>query len=152
MSIGTRKLALVNSEYNVPEFDDNRLRYSTSKLGNVLQAQGVQNWLRDQGRDVDVFAIDPGLMIDTRLGRDIPALKRALLKATGLLATPFIDNMRLSSVSARHITSQMLDAGWSGKGFAYLDGDEIRPPSPDAQRDDLVQELWDSSAPLIGLT
>ena len=150
--IGTRKLALVNCESDVPEFDDGRLRYSTSKLGNILQARGVQSWLREQEQDVDVFAIDPGLMIDTGLSRDFPFLQRVILKTLGRLATPFVANMRLSSESARHITSLVRDAAWSGMGFAYLDGDKICQPSPDAQRDELVQELWDSSATLIGLS
>lgn len=48
-----------------------RLRYSTSKLGNVLQARGLRARLRQQGRDIDVFAVDPGLMVDTDLGQSL---------------------------------------------------------------------------------
>ncbi|MEM9322763.1 MAG: SDR family NAD(P)-dependent oxidoreductase [Pseudomonadota bacterium] len=149
--IGTRELALVNSTEAAPGFDDGRLRYSTSKLGNVLQARALQAWLREQRRDVDVFAIDPGLMVDTRLARDFPAIQRTVLKTLGRLATPFVANMRLSSVSAGHIASLIRDDHWSGMGFAYLDGGDIKPPSPDAQDDDLVNELWQVSSELLGL-
>lgn len=147
--IGTRELALVNSMNIAPDFDDGRLRYSTSKLGNVLQARAVQAWLREQRRDVDVFAIDPGLMVDTQLARDYPAPQRAVLKTLGRLATPFVANMRLSSVSAGHIASLILDAQWSGMGFAYLDGGDVRSPSPDAQDDALMNEFWAVSSALL---
>ncbi len=150
--IGTRALALANLPPSQGHgFEDGRLRYSTSKLGNILQARGIQRWLREQGRDVDVFAIDPGLMVDTQLARDYTLLQRVVLKVIGRLATPFVANMRTSAESAGHIASLLLDDDWSGRGFAYLDGDQVRPPSSDAQSDELMQELWDACPQLLAV-
>ena len=126
-------------------------RYSTSKLANVLQARGLQAYLRQKGQDVDVFAIDPGLMVDTDLARDLPGPARVVFRAIGRAATPFVSNMRLSPVSAQQITALLCDDAWAGRGFAYLDGDHATPPSPDAQRDDLAIELWRDTNTLLGL-
>src|SRR5690606_19077332 len=68
--VGIRKLALPDEAEPAERVSDWRQRYSTSKLGNVLQARGLQARLRAQGRQIDVFAIDPGLMVDTDLGRE----------------------------------------------------------------------------------
>jgi NAD(P)-dependent dehydrogenase (short-subunit alcohol dehydrogenase family) len=127
------------------------IRYSTSKLANVLQARGLQVVLRDAGRDVDVFAVDPGLMVDTRLARQMPWPMRIFLKSVGYMITPFVDNMRLSTTTAACIETLLLDDDWSGRGFTYLDGLEARDPSLDARRDDLRDELWSESLRLLGI-
>jgi protochlorophyllide reductase len=150
--IGARKLALPDEAEPSQRLSDGRQRYSTSKLGNVLQARGLQARLRTQGRDIDVFAIDPGLMIDTGLARELPATLRVVLRALGRIVMPFIDNMRLSPVSAGYVASLLEDPQWRGQGFAYLDGDRIKPPSDDALDDALVDRFWQESASLVELT
>jgi protochlorophyllide reductase len=149
--VGTRKLALPEEAEPSERLSDGRQRYSTSKLGNVLQARGLQARLREQGRDIDVFAIDPGLMIDTDLARELPGPLRVVLRAVGRIAMPFIANMRLSPVAAGHITSLLEDPQWHGKGFEYLDGDHVKPPSDDALDDALVDRFWHESASLVEL-
>jgi NAD(P)-dependent dehydrogenase (short-subunit alcohol dehydrogenase family) len=149
--VGTRNLALPDEADADARLAAGPIRYATSKLGNVLQARGLQAELQRAGRSVDVFAIDPGLMVDTDLARELPAFPRAVFRGIGRLFTPFIDNMRLSTVSAEHIASLVEDPRWEGRGFAYLDGDRVKSPSPDAQRDDLMAELWEQSALLLGL-
>lgn len=149
--VGTHQLARPDLAPKNAQLKDGRLRYSTSKLANVLQARGLQCSLREAGQDVDVFAIDPGLMVDTELARELPFPVKAIFRALGRALTPFVANMRLSTVSAEHIASLVDDPRWAGRGFAYLDGDHVRPPSPDAQRDDLRDALWSELDPLIGL-
>lgn len=131
---------------------DGRLRYSTSKLGNVLQARGLQKRLHRLGKNVDVFAVDPGLMIDTELARELPSIIQGVARAIGRLAVPFVDNMRLSSETALGLQSVFEDTLWSGKGFAYLDGTQIKLPSEDALNDQLVEQFWSDSAKLLGVT
>lgn len=149
--VGTRNLAMPDQAPEASQLAAGPSRYSTSKLGNVLQARGIQAQLRRDGRVVDVFAIDPGLMVDTELARELPALLRPVFRGMGRMLTPFVANMRLSTVSAGHIASLIEDAKWQGCGFAYLDGDRVKQPSPDAQREDLMADLWEESAALIGL-
>lgn len=149
--IGTRALALPEEAPKAYRTLDGRQRYSNSKLANILQAQGIQRVLRTQGQQVDVFAIDPGLMVDTELGRELPTPLKWVLRGVGQLLTPFVDNMRSSSVSARHVADLVTDPQWTGQGFAYFDGANMQAPSPDAQRDDLVDELWTETARLLKL-
>ncbi|MCG8414641.1 MAG: hypothetical protein MI746_10530, partial [Pseudomonadales bacterium] len=146
--LGTRELAYLNAEGERSDFEGRR-RYSTSKLGNVLQARGLQGWLNRKGKSIDVFAVDPGLMVDTELARELPGLLKLIFQGVGRLLTPFIDNMRLSDVSAAHLLSLIQDEKWQGLGFNYLDGNTIKPPSPDAQRDDLVEEFWSESEKIL---
>jgi len=149
--VGTRNLALPDEAPADMRLAAGPLRYSTSKLGNVLQARGLQAHLRRAGRAVDVFAIDPGLMVDTDLLRELPSFLQPGLRAIGRLFTPHVDNMRLSSVSAAHIAMLVEHSEWQGRGFTYLDGDRAKPPSADARRDDLMKELWETSLSLLEL-
>ncbi|MEL6985065.1 MAG: SDR family NAD(P)-dependent oxidoreductase [Actinomycetota bacterium] len=130
---------------------DTRLRYANSKLANVLQARALQHRLRQAGRSVDVFAVDPGLMVDTDFARSYPRPLRVILRAVGTAATPFVDNMRLSTTSARHLTRLVVDPALAGTGFQYVDGDQSKPPSPDAQNDDLAESLFVDANQLVGL-
>ncbi|MEL6190135.1 MAG: hypothetical protein AAFU79_36390, partial [Myxococcota bacterium] len=99
-----------------------------------------------------VFALDPGLMVDTDLAREVPGPLRGVFRAVGRLVTPWVDNMRLSTVSAEHVAALVDDGTWAGRGFAYLDGDEARPPSPDAQRADYAAALWRDASELVTAT
>ncbi len=58
---------------------------------------------------------------------------------------------RLSSTSISHLTRLVTDEKLSDVGFQYFDGEEARPPSPDAQRDDYARALWADANRLIGL-
>lgn len=147
--VGTRHLALPDQAPADSVLEEGQLRYSTSKLGNVLQARGLQKQLRDREQDVDVFAVDPGLMIDTNFMGG-PSVRRTLIRGIGTLLTPFIGNMRLSTTTAEYIASLVGDETWHGKGFQYFDGLAPKAPSPDALRDDLVEDLWRGSAELLG--
>ncbi|MEZ0472882.1 SDR family NAD(P)-dependent oxidoreductase [Luteimonas salinilitoris] len=149
--VGARSLAMPDEAPAERRLDNGRQRYSTSKLANVLQARGLQQRLRQLEKTADVFAIDPGLMVDTDLARELPAALRGVLRAVGRLATPFVDNMRLSPIAAGHVAALVEEPGWRGKGFGYLDGDLVVPPSKDAQRDELMEELWHDSVALTGL-
>jgi len=149
---GVMKLARPDQAPEEAQFKDGRLRYSTSKLGNILQARGLQKRLRTLGKNVDVFALDPGLMVDTDLARELPIVMRIIARAIGRIATPFVDNMRLSRDTALCLKSVFEDALWSGKGFAYLDGTNITSPSDDALNNQYVDEFWIDSAKLLGMS
>jgi len=147
--VGVEHMAYPERARADANLDNGRQRYSNSKLCNVLQARALQDMLNTQGRNVDVFALDPGLMVDTDLAREAPAPARIVFRALGRLVTPLIANMRLSSATAQAVWSLFEEPKWQGRGFCYLDGPEERPPSPDAMRDDLADELWRNASALI---
>ncbi|MEO1062342.1 MAG: SDR family NAD(P)-dependent oxidoreductase [Actinomycetota bacterium] len=149
--VGARASARPEQSTEAALLADTRLRYSNSKLANVLQARALQRRLRDADRSIDVFALDPGLMVDTDFARSYPRVARWLLRALGTLATPFVANMRLSTTSGRHLARLVVDPSLAGTGFQYFDGDHARPPSPDAQRDDAARQLYAEANKLVGL-
>ncbi|MEO1057331.1 MAG: SDR family NAD(P)-dependent oxidoreductase [Actinomycetota bacterium] len=131
--------------------DDTRQRYSNSKLANIMQARELQRLLRAAQREVDVFAYDPGLMVDTDFARSYPAALRTVLRVVGRMATPFVANMRTSKSSSVHLARLVTDAGLEGTGFGYFDGDVRRPPADNALDDDAAAELWRTANRLVGL-
>ncbi|MEL6892540.1 MAG: SDR family NAD(P)-dependent oxidoreductase [Actinomycetota bacterium] len=132
--------------------EDPRGRYSNSKFANILQAQSLQQRLRAEGRQIDVFAIDPGLMVDTDFARSYPAPLRVAFRAIGRAATPMFAGMRLSTTSARHIERLLHDESLAGEGFAYFDGDRRTPPAPEARRADFVEAFGPDIADLLART
>ena len=131
--------------------DNPRQRYSNSKLANVLQARELQRRLRTAQRGVDVFAYDPGLMVDTDFARSVARRLRAVLRWVGAAATPSVDNMGRSPESADALARLVTGGELAGTGFGYFDGGTRRPPSPDALDDDDAAELWLDANPLVGL-
>lgn len=149
--VGARASARPDEAPPPERITDTRLRYSNSKLANVLQARELQRRLRSAGRAIDVFAIDPGLMVDTDLARSYPRPARIALRILGTTVTPLVDNMRLSTTSGRHVARLLTDPALTSTGFQYFDGDRAQAPSPDAQRDDYAESLWVDANELVGL-
>lgn len=147
--VGTRDLALPDQATAGQQLDVGPLRYSTSKLANVLQARALQVHLREANRRIDVFAVDPGLMVDTDLARELPWALRPLFRTLGYILTPFVANMRLSTTTAGYLVSLLQDPRWKGAGFQYFDGIHPKNPSEDALRDDYMHEFWNTSAELL---
>ncbi|MEM9067539.1 MAG: SDR family NAD(P)-dependent oxidoreductase [Myxococcota bacterium] len=149
--VGATNLAKPDEASEEERVDDLQQRYSTSKLGNVLQARAFQVAFARADIDADVFAIDPGLMVGTNLAREVPAVLRWIFKGVGTLATPLVKGMRRVETSATHLCELLLSEEWAGKGFAYLDGDELFPASDDGMNDDYRDALWRDAANLIRL-
>lgn len=149
--LGAEALAYPDRVDQGERITDLRQTYSTSKLGNVLQARAFQQRLRDAGIKADVFAIDPGLMPQTNLAREAPAPLRWIFQGVGKAVTPWVEGMRTVNTSATHLASLIEDERWSNQGFKYLDGDTPYPASDDGMNDAYRDALWQDAARLIGL-
>ena len=149
--VGARHLALPDQapeEFRIPPGNQ---RYSTSKLGNVLQARALQCRLDAMGFRADVFAVDPGLMPDTDLAREIPRPLRWIFRGVMAVVLPFVPGMRYSTTSGEHFRSLATDGKWDGRGFAYLDGNHVVPASQDGMNDAYANALWRDASELVGL-
>lgn len=143
--------ALVRPEVVAEQLTNPRQDYTTSKLGNVLQVRAFQAYLLATRRDVDVFAIDPGVMPETNLQRGAPAARRFAARTVGVVLTRFIDGMRRVGTSAGHVVNLVEDEALSGKGFTYFDGDQPFPASADGMNDAYRDSLWTDANRLVGL-
>ena len=64
-----------------------RVRYTTSKLCNLLCTYELSRRLQKQQSKMTVNAFNPGLMLDTKLGRDYSESERSAFRTTLLALT-----------------------------------------------------------------
>lgn len=150
--VGAQALARPDQAPEDKRLNNLQQAYSTSKLGNVLQARAYRQAFLALGRDVDVFAIDPGLMPETHLAREAPALARWIFQRVGRLAIPFVEGMRRVQTSADHLAKLALGEAHAGAGFLYLDGLEPYPASEDGLNDTYRNALYTDANRLVGLS
>lgn len=148
---GTEKLAHQQAQTGAALLSSGAARYSTSKLANVYQAQELQRRLDDLEMEPEVFALDPGLMVDTDLAREAPAPARFLLRTVGRAITPLVANMRLSTTTAGFVSDLIESPAWTQKGFAYVDGNAVEPLGELALRADNANELWTTATEMVGV-
>ncbi|MEM9454075.1 MAG: SDR family NAD(P)-dependent oxidoreductase [Myxococcota bacterium] len=149
--VGARALARPDRTPRSLRMHPGPQRYGAAKLGNVLQARGFQARLRAAKQSVDVFALASG---DTCPARETSASKRWSFRCLGRLrrrSSLLGGTPRCSAVSAGLVASLVEDAKWNGWGFAYLEGNRIESPPPDALREELIAELFYDAASMLAL-
>ncbi|MBN3947153.1 MAG: SDR family NAD(P)-dependent oxidoreductase [Nostoc sp. NMS7] len=138
-----------------PTGDDNqmdmrtvgRVRYTTSKLCNLLCTYELSRRLQKQQSKITVNAFNPGLMLDTKLSRDYSESERSALRAT--LSASTLEQSRDSQVMGSALARLILDPALLMVTGRYFDGlNEIRS-SDESYDEQKAVELWETS---IGLT
>jgi NAD(P)-dependent dehydrogenase (short-subunit alcohol dehydrogenase family) len=124
-----------------------RMRYSTSKLCNLLCTYELSRRLQQQRSPIMVNAFDPGLMIDTQLGRDYSQAQMSAL-SKNLDITKSKSSKTVGSDLARLILDPALE-NTTGKYFSGLE--EIRS-STESYNLQEAAELWESSVELVKLS
>jgi NAD(P)-dependent dehydrogenase (short-subunit alcohol dehydrogenase family) len=124
-----------------------RMRYSTSKLCNLLCTYEFSRRLQQQRSQITVNAFDPGLMIDTQLGRDYSQAEMSAL-TKNLDITKSKSSKTVGSDLARLILDPALE-NTTGKYFSGLE--EIRS-SAESYNLKEAAELWASSVELVKLS
>lgn len=99
---------MLANEGKTKQAHSSMVRYSTSKLCNILFAYELERRLKSSNTPISSTAYDPGAMTGTELGRNAPFLMRKLL-ASGIL-NPVL---RLSGVT-------MGSVAFSGESLARL--------------------------------
>lgn len=123
-------------------------RYATSKLCNMLFVRKMAE-LYPEYR---FYSFDPGLMPDTRLGRESPALLVGVARFVLPLLSPFMNDLSSSDRSSAML-AELINRpsvfGPSGS-YIYFTGEPARR-SAKAEDDRLAAELYDVSAELAGI-
>jgi NAD(P)-dependent dehydrogenase (short-subunit alcohol dehydrogenase family) len=121
-----------------------RLRYTTSKLCNVLFSYELDRRLEHRARGVTVNAFDPGLMPGSGLARDYPPMQRLAWKYL-FPALRILPNVNSARTSGRRLAALAGDAGFEGVTGAYFEGKrEIRSSAESYDRDKAL-DLWETS-------
>ncbi|MEO1646334.1 MAG: SDR family NAD(P)-dependent oxidoreductase, partial [Chloroflexota bacterium] len=123
--------------------------YSTSKLCNVLCAYELARQLDNPA--IGVFAIDPGLMPDTQLARELPAWAQSIFRGFFMSLRHVVNGIRSVETSGEHVARLVTDEALAGRTALYFDGLEETRSSADSYDEAKGQDLWETSAQLVGL-
>lgn len=123
--------------------------YSTSKLCNVLCTYELSRRLT--GREIGVFAIDPGLMPDTMLTRELPPPLRALFRGVFMSLRHLVAGIRSVKESGTHVARLVTDPALTGRTALYFDGLRETRSSADSYDLDKARDLWETSEALTHL-
>ena len=144
-------LAFADAATGEAKIDSPVQRYSTSKLCNVLSTYEFARQFEAANKQIGVFAIDPGLMVDTELLRDVPRVAAAVFRPVINLIGRFVDGIRHSSESGQHLARLAADPALAEQSGLYFDGVRREDGSPDSYDVAKAHDLWNTSAGLVGL-
>ncbi len=142
-----KSLALGDNAPQDERLTNQSRRYSTSKLCNVLFGYELARQLDDA--DVGVFMLDPGLMPDTNLANEYPAVLAKVMMGVVKLFVNLTPLIRLSSTSAKDVKRLLFDPKLAGRTGLYFDGSEETKSSTDSYDLAKAQDLWQTSVALM---
>jgi NAD(P)-dependent dehydrogenase (short-subunit alcohol dehydrogenase family) len=140
-----------------PTDDDNqmnigntgRVRYTTSKLCNILFAYELSRRLKQQQSKITVNVFNPGLMGDTQLARDYSQAEISTLMAG--ISPSVLEQARDSKTMGGALARLILDSSLNHVTGQYFDGLEEVQSSAESYDEKEAAELWESSAELVKL-
>jgi light-dependent protochlorophyllide reductase len=138
-----------------PTGDDNqmnignigRVRYTTSKLCNILFAYELSRRLKQQQSKITVNVFNPGLLSDTQLARDYSQAEMSTLMAG--MSPSALKQGRDSKAMGGALARLILDRSLSDVTGKYFDGMEESQSSDESYDEQKAIELWESSAELV---
>lgn len=149
--------ALARGELGHAAAKDNALtrgqrRYCTSKLANIYFTYALAPRLPE---GVTANAFNPGMMLDTALGRSMPApvrfaLEHVVPRVTWLLRRVLTDNIRTAEESGRALAWVATAPELAGTTGRYFDGRRDVRSSEESYDAARAEQLWDDSLVLTG--
>lgn len=151
-------VALANNGKDGKKLLSTGVRYSTSKLCNILYAYELHRRLRRSGSAVAAIAFDPGATSGTGFLRSMPkpvqwlgqsALMTWIMRKMGIT----IGGVQFSGASLAKLAVDPIYSVGSGQYFQSNDSQLIQTHSSKMSYDEkLARELWNGSRMLTGLT
>lgn len=141
-----------------PTGDDNqmnigntgRVRYTTSKLCNILCAYELSRRLKQQQSKITVNAFNPGLLSDTQLARDYSQAEMSTLMAG--MSPSALEQGRDSKAMGSALARLILDRSLNDVTGKYFDGMEESQSSEESYDEKKAIELWEASVELVKLS
>jgi NAD(P)-dependent dehydrogenase (short-subunit alcohol dehydrogenase family) len=128
-----------------------QMRYSTSKLCNVLATYAFADFFAAQQREITVTAFNPGMMPGTALARNYDAFSRFAWNYI-LPATRFFDpNVRSVAQSGSDLAELATHSSFEGKTAVYFNGTKQTPSSVESYDKAKQRDLWETSMRMCGL-
>jgi protochlorophyllide reductase len=125
------------------------VRYATSKLANLYLAYELAR--RSDPRKLTVNAFDPGLMPETGLDREYPALVRAAYQGASPLLVRLLPGAQSVARSSADLAWLATSPDVENTTGTYFSGRRARSSSPESHDRQRAQQLWTVSEELVGL-
>ena len=125
-----------------------RLRYTTSKLCNVLFAYELDRRLGQGANGVTVTAFDPGLMPASGLARDYSPAVRFVWGLVGPMLR-LLPNVNSTRTSGARLAALAVDPAFEGVTGRYYEGAEEIRSSVDSYDTAKAADLWQTSERLV---
>jgi NAD(P)-dependent dehydrogenase (short-subunit alcohol dehydrogenase family) len=125
-----------------------RLRYTTSKLCNVLFAYELDRRLGQGAKGITVTAFDPGLMPSSGLARDYSPPMRVVWRIVGPLLR-LLPNVNSLQTSGRRLAALAVDPAYDGVTGRYFEGAKEIRSSVDSYDTAKAADLWQTSERLV---
>lgn len=142
-------LAFPNDDGDRDSGQVGRVRYTTSKLCNILCAYELSRRLQKQQSNITVNVFNPGLMLDTKLSRDYSQTELSALSAT--ISPTILENARDSQTMGAALARLILDPVLENVTGKYFDGLHEIQSSQESYNERKATELWESSMKLVKL-
>lgn len=126
---------------------DGRLRYTTSKLCNVLFAYELDRRLGQGANGVTVTVFDPGLMPGSGLARDYSAGGRFVWRFV-MPVLRVLPNVNSTRTSGGRLAALAGGPAYEGVTGTYFEGAQAIRSSADSYDEVLAKDLWETSARL----
>lgn len=124
-----------------------RVRYTTSKLCNVLCAYELSRRLKKQRSKITANVFNPGLMLDTKLVRDYSQTELSALSST--ISPTILGKARSSQTMGSALARLILDTALEDVTGKYFDGLDQIQSSQESYDERKARELWESSMRLV---
>lgn len=139
-----------NNDNNTDIGNTGRRRYTTSKLCNLLCTYELSRRLQKQHSKITVNAFNPGLMLDTQLGRDYSQAEFSAFSTN--ISQSVLENAKDSKAMGSALARLILDPSLDRSTGKYFDGLKEVQSSAESYDEKKAAELWESSAELVKLS
>lgn len=126
---------------------DGRIRYATSKLANVYFTYELARRWRDRGITANAF--DPGLMPQTGLSRNYPAVARIGFRALAPVLIRLMPIARTVTRSAADLARLTIGPELADTTGKYFTGADEVPSAPESYDELRAADLWRVSEDLV---
>ena len=127
-----------------------QLRYTTTKLCNVLTTYELQKRLANT--EIKVNAFDPGYVPGTGLARNYPAVIKFLNSTLIKLAILLPINIHSAKTSGKRLAKLAIGVIHSNAKGKYFEGEKEIKSSVDSYNQFFQKSLWEESIKLVGIS
>lgn len=127
-----------------------RIRYTTSKLCNMLFSYELARRLHGDPRAITVNALDPGLMPGSGLSRSYPRALQVLYRRLAPAMQLVVPNVNSPKTSARAAADLLSNPEYGGANGMYFVGTNIARSSAQSYDRVAARRLWTESNAFLG--